>query len=129
MTTAPREIHPDRDTTAAPRPRRALRHWPTLIFLALVAAIGFVLAGPVTDASAVPPSPSPAADANAEEPSGWKKLNLRVKGVLYEVSYPQALDPHDPHYKRKLATQIVAKRLTNQVGEGKIARVHQLMGT
>ncbi|MGP8297962.1 hypothetical protein ACTPOK_08430 [Streptomyces inhibens] len=101
---------------ALPWPVRARRRRPAmwrLAFVALVAALSFVLAGPVTTVSAAPP-PSPAADSPSGRPGFWDRLNWKI----HEYMAKDALDPHDPHYVRKSVRQIAIQRVLTQLTKG-----------
>ncbi|MFE6023845.1 hypothetical protein ACFQ6O_46710 [Streptomyces sp. NPDC056441] len=75
-----------------------------MALVAFVAAVGFVLAGPATDASAAPPPPDPAAGSPANEPSRWDKLSWSMYGWAHH-----SLDPNDPYYQVKLPVQHIIK--------------------
>ncbi|SCF37657.1 hypothetical protein GA0074695_6289 [Micromonospora viridifaciens] len=45
---------------------------------------------------------------------------MKIKGTTYKVWYNDALDPDDPHYKKKLAAQIVVRRLATRAAGGNI---------
>ncbi|MFD5029481.1 hypothetical protein ACFWM0_03495 [Streptomyces sp. NPDC058405] len=99
---------------------RVSSHWPTLLRMALVAlfaAVGFILAGPLTEASAAPPPPSPTAGASDEGPAR-PGIVSRAQWRLLESLAAETLDPHDPQYKTKTAAQVVVKRLIKLAGKG-----------
>ncbi|AXE75690.1 hypothetical protein C5746_42985 [Streptomyces atratus] len=75
-----------------------------MALVAFVAAVGFVLAGPATDASAAPPPPDPAAGSPANEPGRWDKLSWSMYGWAHH-----SLDPNDPYYQVKLPVQHIIK--------------------
>ncbi|WP_164495614.1 hypothetical protein, partial [Streptomyces sp. ADI95-17] len=75
-----------------------------MTLVAFVAAVGFVLAGPATDASAAPPPPDPTASSPANQPSWWNKLPWNLYGWAQ-----RPLDPHDPYYQAKLPVQHFVK--------------------
>ncbi|MFF3129937.1 hypothetical protein ACFVRD_49145, partial [Streptomyces sp. NPDC057908] len=87
--------------------QRAPGAWPMALRMALVAfvaAVGFVLAGPATDASAAPPPPDPTAGSPANEPGRWNKLSWNLYGWAHH-----SLDPNDPYYQVKLPVQHLIK--------------------
>ena len=124
MQIAPEQTCPSRDDTTDHWLTRVLRRWPMLVLVglvALVAAVGFVLAGSATAASAAPPPASPASGPNAGEPGRWKTTTAKINGVAYQIWYNDALDPSDPNYKAKLAAQIGFRRIVNRtVGGGNL---------
>ncbi|MFK4103194.1 hypothetical protein ACI2L1_24560, partial [Streptomyces sp. NPDC019531] len=113
----PYEAHPSRDKTDDRWLTRVLHHWPRILqmtFVALVAAVGFVLVGPAADALAAPPPTSPTADAGDGEPTRWDKLQWK----MYESWVNEALDPHDPQYMTRLIQQIAVKRFFKRMESG-----------
>ncbi|MET9568459.1 hypothetical protein ABZY34_04820, partial [Streptomyces virginiae] len=105
-----------------PWPARAQRRWPTmwrLAFVALVAALSFVLAGPATTASAAPPPFQPsAADSPSDKPSFWKRATDWVNSTYIKYAVEGALDPHDDAYVRQSIMQIGIKRVVTQMTKG-----------
>ncbi|MFE4997697.1 hypothetical protein ACFRH4_41485 [Streptomyces mirabilis] len=85
-----------------------------MTFVALVAAVGFVLVGPAADALAASPPPSPTADSGAGEPTRWNKFQWQ----MYQSWVNEALDPHDPQYKARLVAQAVVKRFFKRMESG-----------
>ncbi|QGZ52614.1 hypothetical protein GPZ77_33810 [Streptomyces sp. QHH-9511] len=67
--------HTHQHPSALPWLSRAQRRWPTawrLAFVALVAALSFVLAGPTTAAEAAAPPPPAAGDSSdGKKPNPW----------------------------------------------------------
>ncbi|MFE4801824.1 hypothetical protein ACFRFL_44535, partial [Streptomyces sp. NPDC056708] len=97
--------------------QRAPSAWPMALRMALVAfvaAVGFVLAGPATDASAAPPPPDPTAGSPANQPGRWNKLPWnklpwnKLSWSLYGWAH-HSLDPNDPYYQVKLPVQHLIK--------------------
>ncbi|MFF3735332.1 hypothetical protein ACFYXM_34965, partial [Streptomyces sp. NPDC002476] len=92
--------------------------------MAFVAAVGFILAGPATDASAAPtptptstPTPTPpgpAADSPANEPGLLFKLGWYTYGWAHHP-----LDRHDRYYQAKLPAKIFIQRMYKWMTEGK----------
>ncbi|MFI9630715.1 hypothetical protein, partial [Streptomyces sp. NPDC052042] len=85
-----------------------------MALVAFVAAVGFILAGPATDASAAPPPSDPAAGSPANEPNWWNKL---LWGVYVRAQNP--LDPHDRYYQVKLPAKIFAERMYERIAKGR----------
>ncbi|MFF8002045.1 hypothetical protein ACFZDL_31800, partial [Streptomyces sp. NPDC007917] len=85
-----------------------------MALVAVIAAVGFALVGPAAMASAAPPPPTATSDSS-DEPSRWNKWQWK----MYEAWVSEALDPHDPYYKWKLARQIAAKRVFQWMEKGK----------
>jgi len=87
-----------------------------MALVALVAAVGFILAGPATDASAAstPPPPGPAAGSPANEPGLLYKLGWYAYGWAHHP-----LDRHDRYYQVKLPTKIFVQRMYKWMAEGK----------
>ncbi|MGW6605087.1 hypothetical protein [Streptomyces sp. NPDC055036] len=109
-----------RHRATAPPGERGSSHWPMLlrmVLVALFAAVGFILAGPVTDASAAPPPPSPTAGVPDDEPAR-PGIVSRAQWRILEHFAESVLDPHDPDFKKKLRSQIAAKRFIEVVGKG-----------
>ncbi|MER6611180.1 hypothetical protein ABT282_36205 [Streptomyces sp. NPDC000927] len=93
-----------------------------MALVAFVAAVGFILAGPATDASAAPtPTPTPnstppgpAADSPANEPGLLFKLGWYAYGWAHHP-----LDRHDRYYQAKLPAKIFIQRMYKWMTEGK----------
>ena len=91
-------------------PARARRRWPAawcLAFVALVAALSFVLAGPAATASASSPPPAAAGSASSGEPSFWDRMRLR----MHEYVDGGSLDSNDRYYIPKSIVQVGVKRV------------------
>ncbi|MFF1483000.1 hypothetical protein ACFVYD_36605, partial [Streptomyces sp. NPDC058301] len=71
------------------------------VLVTVVAVVGFALLAPMATATADPRPPHPASDSSGGGPSHWERL----KWGMYESLVGDALDRHDPQYKRKLAWQ------------------------
>lgn len=117
---APDENHSATDRTASRRLFRVLLRWPLLLLAALAAAVFFALAGSASAASAAPPAAGPESGSTPDQPTRWATVNMKIKGTTYKVWYNDALDPDDPHYKKKLAAQIVVRRLATRAAGGNI---------
>ncbi|WP_354645260.1 hypothetical protein [Kitasatospora camelliae] len=103
--------------------RRPVGRWPRRVVLsaaAVAVAAGAAVAVPAGTASAapVPATPGPAQSPQGEEPKGLAKVVRKINGVVYHVWYNDSLDPTEPGYKRKLATQIVVRRVTPGLVDG-----------
>ncbi|MFD4764346.1 FlxA-like family protein, partial [Streptomyces sp. NPDC058439] len=85
-----------------------------MALVALVAAVGFILAGPATDASAAPTPPPPAAGSPENEPGLLFKLGWYAYGWAHHP-----LDRHDPYYQAKLPAKIFVQRVYKWMTEGK----------
>ncbi|MFD5899823.1 hypothetical protein ACFWHU_38340, partial [Streptomyces sp. NPDC060366] len=85
--------------------------------MALIAAVGFILAGPVTEASAAPPPPSPTAGVPDDEPARPGFVS-RAQWQIYQALSAETLDRHDPHFKKKLAIQVTVKQIIDLTGTG-----------
>ncbi|MFE9853487.1 hypothetical protein ACFYPN_32535 [Streptomyces sp. NPDC005576] len=91
--------------------------WPAALrmaLVALIAAVGFILAGPATDASAAPPPPDPAASSPESQPSWRSKLSWNMYGSWVH----EELDPRDRYYQVKLPVQILAQRIEKRTAAG-----------
>ncbi|MCX5166304.1 hypothetical protein OOK39_45570 [Streptomyces sp. NBC_00264] len=87
-----------------------------MALVAVIAVVGFALAGPAATASAAPPPTSPASDSG-REPSRLERLQWQ----MYENWVAAALDGHDPYYKWKLLRQIAAKRVLAKLEKGSVS--------
>ncbi|MFF8848016.1 hypothetical protein ACF08N_35830, partial [Streptomyces sp. NPDC015127] len=100
-----------RHRTALPWLTRAQRCWPTmwrLAFVALVAALSFVLAGPVSAASAAPPPTPPASGDSSGKPSWRDRAYSAAHDFLNEG---HKLHPYDRWHTLKAGSRIIIKRV------------------
>ncbi|MEV8438636.1 hypothetical protein AB0425_14755, partial [Actinosynnema sp. NPDC051121] len=93
----------DGEITWLSRLRRAV---PVLVASAV--AVGVVLGGPTTSASADPGTGgSPGSGA-------WNHVVRKINGAVYHVWYPESLDPDDRHFTLKATGQIIIRRVVNR---------------
>ncbi|MGW5641553.1 hypothetical protein ACWEV3_03220 [Saccharopolyspora sp. NPDC003752] len=99
--------------------RRRLRKLGVQVLVGATMATGVALVGPAAVASAEPPPASATPNPGQGQPGGARKVIQKIKGVIYEIRYPDTLDPGDPRLREKVIASVVVRRLEKGLSTGK----------